>query len=134
MPNSSTRSRFKIINSTDDVVFVVVVIAAYIATLFVSPNAFAFPRGPVFIAAGVLFLVIGISGFTFCKLRFPRLGIALYFTVQTLLSLGILFLSETNAWLVLLPLISQAVFLNRAWSGLFGMGHHYSQSWTNDSR
>ncbi|MBI5034670.1 MAG: sensor histidine kinase [Chloroflexi bacterium] len=115
MPDLKARPRLEIINTTDDVAFVVVVIAAYIATLFVAPDAFAFPNGLIFIAAGILFLIVGIYGFSFCKGRFPQLGIALYFAIQIPLSFLIMYLGRSNAWLVLLPLISQAAFLNRAW-------------------
>ena len=114
MPNFKARSHG--INSTDDVAFIVVVIAAYIATLFVTPDALALPHGLVFIAAGILFLIIGLRGLAFCEMRFSRMGIVLYFATQIPLSFLILYLGRGNAWLVLLPLVSQAAFLNRAWT------------------
>ena len=102
-------------NTIDDVALIVVVVAAYLATLFVSPTTYAIPRGFIFVAAGLVFLILAIYGIAFCESRRWRMGILLYFVIQVPLGIWIMFLSDGQGWLVLLPLISQATLTSRRW-------------------
>lgn len=105
--------RFRI--TIDEVALGVVVVAAYLVTLFDSPTAFAAPQGFILVSAGVAFFLFSLNGLAYCKSRPWRFAIPLYFAIQVPLGLLILYLSNAQGWLVLLPLISQATLTGRKW-------------------
>ena len=115
MAPAPTRFRFGMIHSIDDIASIVVFVAAMISTALSGPEAFTLPQGAVFVGAGILLLALAIYGLPFCQARNWRWGVAPYFMIQVPLSILVLDLSGARAWLVLLPLISQATMVSRRW-------------------
>lgn len=100
-----------------DLGFVAVVIVAYIsaiATAGYAPRAFTPFRLGLLITAGVAYLIAGTVWFAWCRRnRSPRTT-ALYFVIQLILSVTIIYLLPSGAiFLIALPLAGQGVLLLR---------------------
>lgn len=113
---SDTRARQLDTGRRGDLLFIGLVVAAYVTAFMAGWASFSLPEVAVLIAAGVVYVFIGIYGNRFCLRLNSSLALAAYFVVQIVLGGLIFYWSRSQSWLILLPLVGQAVeALPRRW-------------------
>ncbi len=91
--------------------FAAVVISAYISA-FGQPGLLTdWRRAALSVALGAVFVLVGIPGYAYCERIGSRLAIGAYLFFQLALGALIIYLNELAGgfWLLLLPLVSQAI-------------------------
>lgn len=96
------------------IAFLLVVLAAYLSTFLLNNEPLPALKAGILIGLGLLYLALGI----FLAERFESSPASpfVYFFIQLVIAGSIIYLAQFYAWLVLLPLSSQTVFLfSRRW-------------------
>jgi signal transduction histidine kinase len=100
----------------EGVLFIVLVIASYVITFAPGTGSFTALQIGVLVAVGIAYTLTGLYGDAICKRWGSTWGAAAYLGMQIVLGSTIYYLSDTRAWLILLPAAGQAVeWLPRRW-------------------
>lgn len=100
----------------ESALFIVLVIASFVVTFASGTEAFTALQIGALIAVGVVYTLTGLYGDVICDRWGSTWGVVAYLGIQIALGSAILYLSDTRAWLVLLPVAGQAVeWLPRRW-------------------
>jgi signal transduction histidine kinase len=119
MGDKSRRSRER--SRGEGVLFIVLVIASYVITFSSGTESFTALQIGVLIAVGVVYTLTGLSGNVIYERWGSTWQVVAYLGMQIALGTTIYYLSDTRAWLVLLPVAGQAVeWLPRRWMLLTG--------------
>jgi signal transduction histidine kinase len=90
--------------------FLALVGVSYLAAFILQFGTFTLWEATLLVVLGVVYTVVGIYGGTYAE-RSPHLFVrALYFCVEIPLGGVIVYLSDSWAWMILLPLLGQAVY------------------------
>lgn len=102
--NPMTRRTHK----NSELAFLIVVIASFVVTFTAGGLHF---RTSYFIALGlgVVYTATGIFGSRYLESGVHPTATAVYFVVQVLLAASIIYLSQGNAWLIIMPVVGSAV-------------------------
>ncbi|MEK6324893.1 MAG: sensor histidine kinase [Acidobacteriota bacterium] len=116
---AASRKLIKLI-SGGDLGFIAVVLVSYIsaiATAGYAPRAFTPFRLTLLVTAGLTYLIVGTYGFARCRRNRASKTAAVYFAIQIVLSVTIIYLLPSGAiFLITLPLAGQSVvLLTRRW-------------------
>ncbi len=104
----------------DHLVFIIVVIAAYLST-FSAALQWSWPEIIGLSAAGMVYSVVGIYGYEFCERTHSLPARLVYLAIQIPLSAVIVYFSRGAGWIVTLPLVSNSVvLLQRRWAVVVG--------------
>jgi len=113
---SDTRARQLDTGRRGDLLFIGLVVVSYVTAFMGGWASFSLPEVAVLIATGVAYVFIGMYGKQFCLRLNSPLAPTAYFVVQTALGGSIFYWSHGQSWLILLPLVGQAVeVLPRRW-------------------
>lgn len=93
-----------------ELAFIVVVVASFVVMFTTGETAFRIDgRAILALALGAVYTAIGIFGSRVVEDRHTVWLTALYFLVELPLGAAIIYISQANAWLILMPLVGSAV-------------------------
>jgi signal transduction histidine kinase len=103
-----------------DLVLVLVVIAAYVSTFALTDRPFSFIEIIVMLFLGVIFLLMDLLWIDELYQWNARWSPYFYFIVQVPIAGAMIYLSSGNAWLILMPLAAQSV-ISFNWRGVLAL-------------
>ncbi len=108
--------RFIHTGRSGDLLFIALVIVAYVSTFSGGLRPFTPLEVGGLIAAGVVYVIVAIYGTAFCERVGAVWAVVVYFVIQISLGATIVYLSYGLGWLIMLPLAGQGVeLLPRRW-------------------
>ena len=114
---NATSHRFTEAERSGNALFIVLVVVSYVITFSAGLEDLTPLKTGALIALGVAYTLVGIYFGAFCERSGSTVAMAAYFAIEILMGTLILCLSETRAYLVMLPLAGQSAdWLPRRWT------------------